>query len=260
MSRITQVFEGKKAFIPFITGGDPDVETTERLIVAMEEAGADMIEIGIAFSDPIAEGAVIQQADERALSGGCTTDELFDMVKRLRSVVQVPLLFMTYINPVFVYGKERFMARCAESGIDGIIVPDLPFEERDELDGQCRQNGVALISMIAPTSEERITAIAKNAEGFLYCVSSLGVTGARSQITTNVAAMIERVKKVSSIPCAIGFGISTPAQARDMAAIAEGVIVGSAIVKLVGEYGRDSVTPVKEFVHAMKAALALHDA
>ncbi len=251
-SRIASAFSGKKALITFITGGDPDIETTEKLVEGMAEAGAGLIEIGIPFSDPIAEGEVIQRADERALANGCTVDKLFAMVKRLREkLTDIPLVFMTYINPVFAYGGERFLANCADCGIDGIIVPDMPFEEHGELSGICSRHGVQLISMIAPTSRDRIEAIAKNAEGFLYCVSSLGVTGVRSRIDTNISGMIERVKRVSNIPCAVGFGISTPEQAREMAAVSDGVIVGSAIVKLVEKHGRECVGPVKEFVKSL---------
>ena len=253
MSRITEAFP--KAFIPFITGGDPDMETTEKLILAMEDAGAGLIEIGIPFSDPIAEGPVIQSADERALAGGCTTDKLFDMVKRVRQKTRIPLLFMTYLNPVYTYGKERFIKQCRDCGIDGVIVPDMPFEERGELSPVCAEYGVDLISMIAPTSEERIAAIAKEAKGFLYCVSSLGVTGVRSVINTDIGKMVEQVKKVSSVPCAVGFGVSTPEQARNMAALADGVIVGSAIVKIIAEHGRECVGPVADYVREMSRAV-----
>ena len=248
MNRISDKFKGKKGFVAFITGGDPDMETTEKLILAMDEAGVDIIEIGIPFSDPIAEGVVIQRASERALAGGCTADRLFDMVKRVRAKSDIPLLFMTYVNPIFTYGKERFMAKCRDSGIDGVIVPDLPFEERDELAGECDKFGVCQILMIAPTSGGRAEKIAKSAKGFLYCVSSLGVTGVRSEISANIAGLIRQVKKVTAVPCAVGFGISTPEQARSMAAISDGVIVGSAIVKLIAEFGKDSVEPVREFV------------
>ena len=243
----------KKAFIAFITGGDPDIETTEKLIFAMEEAGADIIEIGIPFSDPIAEGVVIQGADERALANGCTTDKLFDMVKRVRQKTEIPLVFMTYLNPVFKYGKEKFLKRCQDVGIDGLIVPDMPFEEKDELDDVCERCGVDLISMIAPTSEERIAMIAKEAKGFLYCVSSLGVTGTRTTLSGDIAGMIQSVRKVSDIPCAIGFGISTPEHVRVLSAISDGVIVGSAIVKIIAKHGRESVEPVKQFIRDMKA-------
>ncbi|MBR3516018.1 MAG: tryptophan synthase subunit alpha [Lachnospiraceae bacterium] len=254
MSRIKKAFENGKAFIPFLTGGDPDIGITEKLIFEMEANGADLIEIGVPFSDPIAEGVVIQAADERALSGGVTTDDLFAMVKRVREKTQIPLVFMTYYNPVFSYGNEKFLANCKDCGIDGIIIPDLPFEESDEIRGTCKEYGIDLINMIAPTSEERIERIAKSAEGFLYCVSSLGVTGVRETITTNVTAMIEKVRSYSDIPCAIGFGISNPKQAKEMAAVSDGVIVGSAIVRIIAEHGKESAGPVGEYVKSMKEA------
>lgn len=256
MSRIKNAFENKKAFIAFVTGGDPDIETTEALIPQMAEAGADLIEIGIPFSDPIAEGVVIQAADERALKAGTTTDKLFDMVKRVREKVDIPLVFMTYVNPIYTYGTERFTRRCAECGIDGIIVPDVPFEEHEEVRGACEAAGIELISMIAPTSKERIGMIAKEAKGFLYCVSSLGVTGVRSKITTNIKGMVEQVKEVTDIPCAIGFGIATPAQAKEMAAVSDGAIVGSAIVRMIAEHGKDCIKPVCDYVKEMKAAVS----
>ena len=255
MNRISKAFENQKAFIAFVTGGDPDLETTEELIPKMAEAGADLIEIGIPFSDPIAEGIVIQEADVRALKAETTTEKLFDMVARVRKKTDVALVFMTYVNPVYTYGIERFMKKCAEVGIDGVIIPDVPFEERDEVKGACEEAGIDLISMIAPTSKERIHMIAGEAKGFLYCVSSLGVTGVRSKITTDIGAMVEQVKQVSNIPCAIGFGIATPEQAQEMAGKADGAIVGSAIVKLVAKYGKDCVSPVCEYVHNMKEAV-----
>jgi len=259
-NRISNVFNelgrnGKKAFIAFITGGDPDIETTENLILAMEEAGVDIVEIGIPFSDPVAEGPVIQEADERALARGCTVDKLLDMVKRVRTKTNMPLLFMTYANPIYAYGKERFMSKCKKSGIDGVIIPDVPFEEKYEFESECNQYGIDLISLIAPTSGERAEKIALEAQGFLYCVSSLGVTGIRSDINTNIAELINQVKFVSEIPCAVGFGISTPEQAREMAEISDGVIIGSAIVKLIAEYGRDCVEPIKRFISEIKSAL-----
>lgn len=255
MTRIKKAFENQKAFIAFVTGGDPDIETTKKLIPAMAKAGADLIEIGIPFSDPIAEGVVIQEADVRALASGTTTDMLFDMVKEVRKETDVPLVFMTYINPVYTYGTERFMKKCAECGIDGVIIPDVPFEEREEVSDACKAAGVDLISMIAPTSRERIHMIAEQAQGFLYCVSSLGVTGVRNQITTDIHGMVEQVKQVSDIPCAIGFGIATPDQAYEMASKADGAIVGSAIVKLVAQYGKDCIRPVCDYVKEMKAAV-----
>lgn len=254
MSRIQNAFANGKAFIPFVTGGDPDLETTEKLIYEMAEKGADLIEIGIPFSDPIAEGPVIQEADERALSGGCTTDQLFDLVGKVRKTVDIPLVFMTYLNPIYSYGSEKFMQNCQRVGIDGVIVPDMPFEEKDELMSRCRQYGIELISLIAPTSRERIKTIAKEAEGFIYCVSSMGVTGVRSEITSDIGGMVALVREVTDIPVAIGFGIATPKQAEDMAKFGDGVIVGSAIVKMIAAQGRDSVKSVGEYVAGMKAA------
>ena len=257
MNRITEAFSGKTAFIPFVTGGDPDIETTEALLHTLAEAGADIIEIGIPFSDPIAEGPVIEAADVRALSHGCTVDDLFEMVARVRRSVQIPLLMMTYYNPIFVYGAQRFCERCAQVALDGLIVPDLPFEERDELYEVARTHGVTLISMIAPTSsDERIETIARASEGFLYCVSSLGVTGERSELGAAARVMIEKVRRVSSVPCAVGFGVSTPAQAREIAGFADGVIVGSALVRIVAESGRASADNVARFTAQMKAAIS----
>ena len=256
MNRIQTAFANGKALIPFITAADPDIETSEQLVLRMAEAGADLIELGIPFSDPVAEGPVIQQADERALASGATTDAIFEMVRRIRLRTDVALAFMTYANPVFVYGADAFLTSCREIGIDAIIVPDLPFEEKDELSPACQKNGVSLISMIAPTSDERIAMIAEQAEGFLYCVSSLGVTGVRENITTDIAHMVAKAKAVSSIPCAVGFGISTPHQARDIAAVSDGVIVGSAIVKLVAQHGRSSAAPVADFVRRLKTAVS----
>lgn len=256
MNKLHKAFENGKAFIPFVTAGDPNLEITEQLVLAMAKAGADLIELGIPFSDPVAEGPVIQQADERALAAGTTTDRLFDMVNRLREKTDVPLAFMTYVNPIFVYGADKFMSRCAEAGVDAVIVPDLPFEEKEELAPACRAHDVKLISLIAPTSKERIGLIASQAEGFVYCVSSLGVTGVRSQITTDISRMIAEVKAVRDIPCAIGFGISTPEQAHEMVKAADGVIVGSAIVKLAAKYGTDCVQPISDYVREMKQAIA----
>lgn len=260
MSRIGKAFENKKAFIAFVTGGDPDLETTEKLLYAMEEAGADLIEIGIPFSDPIAEGAVIQDANERALAAGCTTDKLFDTVKKAREKVRVPLVYLTYANAIVKYGKEKFMDRCRDCGIDGVIVPDVPFEEKEELAEVCNAYGVDLISMIAPTSHERIRTIAKEAKGFVYCVSSLGVTGVRTQITTDIGAMVKLVKEVTDTPCAIGFGIATPEQAEKMASLSDGAIVGSAIVKLVAQYDKDAPAHVAEYVRSMKEAVTRAEA
>jgi len=252
MNRIQKAFEKGKAFIPFVTGGDPDLATTKELLIAMAEEGADLIEIGIPFSDPVAEGPTIQAANERALKAGCTIDKLFDMIKEARKKVTVPMVFLTYINPIFVYGKSRFMKRCVECGIDGLIIPDLPYEEKHEILDACEEYDIILISLIAPTSNERIKMIAKEAKGFVYVVSSLGVTGVRQEIKTDTKAMIELVKATAPIPCAVGFGISTPQQAKEQAEVADGVIVGSAIVRLLEEYQGDSVKVIREYVREMK--------
>ena len=259
MSRTAEAFRNGKAFIPFITCGDPSLDVTERIVYAMADAGADLIELGIPFSDPTAEGPVIQAANIRALSGGVTTDRIFDMVERIRRNTDIPMVFMTYANVVFSYGVERFVKKAAETGMDGIILPDVPFEEKEEFDSVCRQYGLDFISLIAPTSHERISMIAKEASGFVYCVSSLGVTGMRSDITTDIGAMVKLVKTANDIPCAVGFGISTPEQARDMAGKSDGAIVGSAIVRLCEKYGEDCVPYIYEYVKAMKDAVRQAD-
>ena len=255
MSNIRKAFENGKAFIPFITCGDPDLQTTAAAVRAAVQNGADLIELGIPFSDPTAEGPVIQGANLRALSGGVTTDRVFDLVRELRRDVTVPMVFMTYANVVFSYGADRFIAACQEIGIDGLILPDLPFEEKEEFLPICRQYGVDLISMIAPTSENRIAMIAKEAEGFLYIVSSLGVTGTRSSITTDLGSIIRVVRENTDVPCAIGFGISTPEQARKMAALSDGAVVGSAIIKLLAQYGKEAPAHIGAYVKEMKDAV-----
>ncbi|MDD6211671.1 MAG: tryptophan synthase subunit alpha [Clostridiales bacterium] len=255
MSKIRTAFEDGKAFIAFITCGDPDLETTAAAVRAAVENGADLIELGIPFSDPTAEGPVIQGANIRALSGGVTTDKIFDFVRELRKDVKVPMVFMTYANVVFSYGAERFILTCSQIGIDGLILPDLPFEEKEEFLPVCHKYDVDLISLIAPTSENRIAMIAKEAEGFLYIVSSLGVTGTRSEINTDLASIVKLVRENTDVPCAIGFGISTPEQAKKMADLSDGAIVGSAIVKIVGKYGKDAPKYVGEYVKSMKDAL-----
>lgn len=252
MSKIASAFENGKAFIAFITCGDPDLDTTAAAVRAAVENGADLIELGIPFSDPTAEGPVIQGANIRALSGGITTDKVFDFVRDIRRDVSVPMVFMTYANVVFSYGSERFISTCKEIGIDGLILPDIPFEEKDEFQPICKKYGVDLISLIAPTSKNRIAMIAKEAEGFLYIVSSLGVTGTRSEIKTDLSDIVKLVRENTNIPCAIGFGISTPEQAKQMADIADGAIVGSAIVKLLEKYGKDAPRYIGEYVKAMK--------
>lgn len=254
MIKISDAFKNKKAFIAFITAGDPDIETTEKLIYKMVENGVDLIEIGIPFSDPIAEGIVIQEADLRALQNGVTTDIIFEMVKRIRQNVDIPLVFMTYCNVIYGYGTEKFTKKCGEIGINGLIVPDVPFEEKEELLPFCKESGIELISLVAPTSHERVSEIAKSAEGFLYIVSSLGVTGVREKINTDIAEIVNSAKTVSDIPCAVGFGISTPEQAEQMCSQADGIIIGSAIVKIIAQYGSESIDKVGEYVKSIADA------
>ena len=255
MSNIGKAFEKGKAFIPFITCGDPDLETTEAAVKAAFANGADLIELGIPFSDPTAEGPVIQGANLRALTGGVTTDAVFGLVEKLRESVTVPMVFMTYANVVFSYGAERFIKACADIGTDGLILPDLPFEEKEEFSPLCRKYGVDLVSLIAPTSQNRIAMIAKEAEGFIYVVSSLGVTGVRSEIKTDIASIIRVIRENTDVPCAVGFGISTPEQAKKMAALSDGAIVGSAIIKLLEKHGREAPGYIGEYVKTMKDAL-----
>ena len=255
MSNIKKAFENGKAFIAFITCGDPDLETTAAAVRAAVENGADLIELGIPFSDPTAEGPVIQGANIRALKGGVTTDKIFDFVKALRRDVKVPMVFMTYTNVVFSYGAEKFISSCRDIGIDGLILPDLPFEEKEEFLPICKKYGVDLVSLIAPTSENRIAMIAKEAEGFIYLVSSLGVTGMRSEIKTDLASIVKAVSENTDIPCAIGFGISTPEQAKKMADLSDGAIVGSAIIKILEKHGKDAPKYVGEYVKSMKDAM-----
>ena len=255
MSRIASAFDNGKAFIAFITCGDPDPETTAACVRAAVKGGADLIELGIPFSDPTAEGPVIQAANERALGGGVTTDKIFGLVEDLRRDVTVPMVFMTYANVVYSYGIERFCDRCVETGMDGMILPDVPYEEKEEFAPACRARGLDFVSLIAPTSEHRVAMIAREAEGFLYVVSSMGVTGVRSEITTDIGGMVKLVRENTSIPCAVGFGISTPAQAKQMADLSDGAIVGSAIVRLIAEHGKNAPKYVNEYVKSMKEGM-----
>lgn len=255
MTETAKAFENGKAFIPFITCGDPDLETSAKIVREAVANGADLIELGIPFSDPTAEGPVIQGANIRALKGGVTTDKVFDLVRELRKDVTVPMVFMTYSNVVFSYGADKFISTCKEIGINGLILPDLPYEEKEEFLPQCKKYGVDLISLIAPTSENRIAMIAKEADGFIYLVSSLGVTGTRSEISTDLKSIVDVIRQNTSVPCAIGFGISTPEQAKKMADIADGAIVGSAIIKIIEQYGKDAPRYVGEYVKSMKDAV-----
>lgn len=255
MNKIKNAFENRKAFIGFLTAGDPTFDASYGNIMAMVKAGADLIEIGIPFSDPIAEGPVIQDANIRALSNGMTTDRAFELAEKVRRETDIPLVFMTYLNPVFKYGYDRFFARCEEIGVDGLICPDLPYEEKAEAADVAKKYGISVISLIAPTSEERIKTIAADAEGFIYIVSSMGVTGVRSEIKTDLASIMKTVKQFEHVPAAIGFGISTPEQAREMSALADGVIVGSAIVKIVAQYGENAAPHIYDYVKSMTDAV-----
>lgn len=258
MSRIREAFAKGKAFIPFVTAGYPDLETTGKILLACQENGADLIEVGIPFSDPTAEGPVIQTANVKALAGGVTTDKIFDFIKAIRGKVTVPMVFMTYANVVYGYhdgGKEAFCRKSAECGIDGLILPDVPCEEKAEFEKPCMENGLELVSMIAPTSEDRIKMIAREAKGFIYVVSSMGVTGVRSEIRTDIGAITSRIRSVTDVPCAVGFGISSPETAAKMAAVSDGVIVGSAIIRIIEKYGQDAAPEVGRFVKSMKEAV-----
>lgn len=257
MSRMSEAFNNKKAFIAFLTAGDPSLEKTEEYILEMEKAGAGVIEIGIPFSDPIAEGPVIQEANVRALSNeeGCTMDMVFALVERLREKISIPLVFLTYLNPVFRYGYEAFCKQCAQSGVDGFIIPDMPYEESEELSQIAEKYGVDKITLIAPTSEERIQMLAKNAKGYIYLVSSMGVTGMRSEITTDIGKFVAQIREVSDTPVAVGFGIHSPKQVKEIGKLSDGVIVGSAIVKLIAEHGENAEKPIYEYVSAMSSQL-----
>lgn len=255
MNKIADAFKNGKAFIGFVTAGDPDLETSEKIMLKMAEAGCDLIEIGIPFSDPIAEGPVIQDANIRSLANGTTTDKVFRLAARVSQQVAVPLVFMTYLNVLFRYGYDRFLQKAKSSGISGVIVPDLPFEEKAELQQVAKDYGVEVISLIAPTSEQRIQMLAKEAEGFIYEVSSMGVTGVRSEIKTDLESITKAVKEVTDVPVAIGFGINTPEQAKKYAAVADGIIVGSAIVKIIAQYGKDAPEEVYKYVKSMKDAI-----
>lgn len=255
MSKLHRAFLNGKAFIGFVTGGDPTIEKSEEFILELVRGGADLIEIGIPFSDPVAEGNVIQAANLRALSSGATTDKIFGLVASVRQKTGIPLVFLTYLNPVFKYGYERFFSRCQDLDVGGIIIPDLPYEEKEEVRTAAQKHGVDIISMIAPTSEERIRKIASSASGFLYIVSSMGVTGVRSEISTDLKDILKAVRAATSLPAAVGFGISTPAQAREIAEIADGVIVGSAIVKIIEQHGAGAGKHIYEYARSMKAAV-----
>lgn len=255
MSKIKNAFKNGKAFIGFLTAGDPDMSKTEDFILQMVKAGADLIEIGIPFSDPIAEGTVIQSANVRALKSNATTDSIFEMTESVRQKTDIPIVFLTYLNPVFKYGFDNFFKKCKLTGIDGLIVPDMPYEENAECVDIADKYDIDIISMIAPTSEDRIKKIAKDAKGFLYIISSMGVTGVRSKITTDLNLILKTVKSVTDIPAAIGFGINTPEQAKELSKISDGIIVGSAIVKIIEKHKNEAGKYIFEYVKSMKKAI-----
>lgn len=256
MSNIKKAFENKKAFIGFVTAGDPDLQVSEQIMLNMAKGGCDLIEIGIPFSDPIAEGPVIQEANLRSLSQGTTTDKVFELTKKVAAQTDIPLVYMTYLNVLFKYGYDRFLQKAKDAGISGVIIPDLPYEEKDEVQSVAEHYGIDVISLIAPTSEDRIKMIAGEAQGFVYTVSSLGVTGTREEIKTDLESITKAIKEVTDTPVAIGFGINTPEQAKKYSHIADGIIVGSAIVKIVAEYGEKSPQKVYEYVKSMKDAIS----
>ncbi len=254
-NKMEKAFENGKALIGFLTAGDPSLEKTKEYILTMADAGADLIEIGIPFSDPIAEGEVIQRANTRALQAGTTTDRLFDMVASVREKIDIPLVLLTYMNPVFVYGIGRFFDQCKKTGINGIIIPDLPYEEKEEVRGIAGKARVELITMIAPTSEDRIGMLASDASGFVYVVSSMGVTGVRSDIHTDLKSIIGEIRKFTNTKIAVGFGISTADQVREIAGLADGVIIGSAIVRIIEEFGENADGRLAEYVRELKRAM-----
>lgn len=254
MSKIPNAFKNGKAFIGFLTAGDPNVDKSVEYILAMEEAGCDLVELGIPFSDPMAEGFSIQEANLRALENNTTTDDVFEIVRKVRQKSDIPLVFLSYINPVFFYGYEEFFKKCGEYGVDGLIAPDLPYEEKGEIADFALKNDVDIISLIAPTSNQRIEMIAGDASGFIYLVSSFGVTGIRSEIKTDLEPIVSQIKKVCDLPVAVGFGIHTPKQAKEISKISDGVIVGSAIVNIIAEHGENASDALKEYVSDMKNA------
>ncbi|AKL93956.1 tryptophan synthase alpha chain TrpA [Clostridium aceticum] len=264
-SRITKKFqqlkeENKKALITYITAGDPDLDTTHHLVLEMERAGADIIELGIPYSDPLADGPVIQRAAQRALEAGANISSIFQLVEKLREKTQIPLVFLVYYNCVFKYGIERFLDNCCRSGIDGLIIPDLPLEERRELQEIMKGYPIDLIPLVAPTSEERIEAIVKDAEGFIYCISSMGVTGRRQGFDINLDNFLQKVRKYTDVPLALGFGISTPEMVESLKHLCDALIVGSAIIEKIeeaipkGEVKKDVYDFVKKLDEAKNIA------
>ncbi len=247
MNRIDLTFQNLRAakhtgVIAYLTAGDPDLETTEELVCHLAKSGAAMVELGVPFSDPVADGPVIQAASTRALKNGVTLEDILDLIQSLRGKIDIPLLIMTYYNPVLSYGIDNFIRAASESGLDGLIVPDLPLEESEMLSESLRESGIHYIYLLSPTSSnQRIAATAKRASGFIYCVSVAGVTGARDDIPSSGRELLSRVKSITDLPLALGFGISRPEQVKALGSRSDAVIIGSAIVRLVEKGGNKEV-------------------
>ena len=257
MSRITSVFTrpGHTAFIPYITVGYPNVDATLKIVPVLAECGCDIIELGIPFSDPLADGTTIQKASFQALQNGVTPERCLDIADQLRQKVQVPLVFMSYYNPIFNYGLERFCIACARSGIDGLIIPDMPPEEGSDLESLAYKHDIGLIYLLSPSStEERIRLIAHRSRAFISLVSLTGVTGTRSELSTALDAFVARVRAVTNQPLCVGFGISTRDQATRIAKIADGVIIGSRIIQIM-ESGENYLTNIRKFATGIRNAL-----
>ncbi len=262
MSRIDSVFkalktQGRKALIPFIVAGDPDLALTYRLVLSMAESGGDIIELGIPYSDPLADGPVNQRAAVRALKNKIKIKDIMALVKKIREKTQVPLVYLVYFNCMMQYGIKRFLSDCAESGVDGLVIPDLPYEERQNYKEFFAASSVDIIALAAPTSKDRIDEIVKDASGFIYCVTSTGVTGTRQSFGTDFAPFMEAVAAASPVPRALGFGISSPEQAAALKPYAEGIIIGSAIVQRIEESrdGTEAINRVSDFLREVKAVL-----
>lgn len=250
--------QGKKALIAYVTAGDPSLMETEKIVLSLAEAGADVIELGIPYSDPLADGPVIQQASQRALAGGTTLEGIFNLVAVLRPQTKVPLVLMTYVNPILQYGVERFMKRAASVGVNGVIIPDLPVEEWVLVDQAAREQGIALVPLVAPTSSpERIKQVCARGRGFVYCVSVTGVTGMRTGVSKNIDKFLESVRQATTLPMAVGFGISTPEQIQVLKDKCDGVVVGSAIVSLASKEGTsaEGLSRLQDFVRTLREAL-----
>jgi tryptophan synthase alpha chain len=255
MNRITKKFQelqskNKKAFIGYLTAGDPDIDKTKEFVDALEKGGTDIIELGIPFSDPLADGPIIQAAGQRALDAGVNVDKIMKLVKDIRKDTEIPLLFLVYYNTILIYGKEKFIKACENIGIDGLIIPDLPFEESYELEGIMDFEKLCLIPLVAPTSKDRIGKIIEGCNGFVYCVSSLGVTGEKSNFYKDIKAYLQDVKKKSNLPIAVGFGISCPEDIEELGKYVDGVIVGSAIVNEIQRTKSDA-TALKEYIESL---------